>query len=354
MIPKYNLINPISGIVISTLLALSFNDLGATHQVVSKLYAEQSLYPETKPFNEGYLKVSEDHAIYFAEFGNPEGIPVVTSHGGPGSQCCEYWTTFFNPALYHVIMFDQRGAGRSVPFASMENNTPQHSVEDMEKLRHHLGIDKWVLFGGSYGSFLSLLYGETHPENSLGFVLRGIFLCREHDYKHLFYGMKSVYPEAWQEMVEIIPESERHDLITAFHKRVMDPDPAIHLQAARAFMRFDTLCAHLLPSATNLEEVETDIIGTLGVARAFIHYSANAFFVEENQLLNNLSRIAHLPAIIVQGRYDVICPPQGAYDLYQLWPRSELWYISNSGHSAAEPGTSQGLREAMDLLPSLL
>jgi len=340
--------------IVLFIMTLSINDLSATHQVVSKLYGEPSLYPQTKPYNEGHLKVSEDHSIYFAEFGNPNGIPVVTSHGGPGSQCYATWTTFFDPAIYHVVMFDQRGAGRSVPFASMENNTPQLGLEDIEQLRNHLKIDKWVLFGGSYGSFLSILYGETHPENCLGFVLRGIFLCRELDYKHLFYGMKASYPEAWQEMVEIIPESERHDLITAFHKRVMDPDPVIHMQATRAFMRFDTLCAHLVPTKEHLDKVNTDIISTLGVGRAFIHYAANAFFVEENQLLNNLSRIAHLPAIIVQGRYDVICPPQGAYDLYQQWPRSELWYISNAGHASSEPGTSQGLREAMDLLPSRL
>lgn len=334
------------------LALLTICSLDAAHQVVSKTYSEVDLYPETKPYNEGYLKVSGDHAIYFAEFGNPDGMPVVTLHGGPGSQCYESWTKVFNPELYHVVMFDQRGAGRSVPFASMENNTPQLAIEDMEQLRSHLGIDKWIVFGGSYGSFLSILYGETHPENCLGFVLRGIFLCREHDYKHLFYGMGAAFPEVWQEMVEILPESERDDLITAFHKRVMDPDPAIHMQAAIAFMRFDTYCAHLLPHEQDIAEVDTDIISTLGIGRAFIHYAANAFFVEENQLLNNLSRMAHLPAIIVQGRYDVICPPQGAFDLYQQWPRSELWFISDAGHSSSEPGTAQGLREAMDLLPS--
>ncbi len=342
----------IARLAVATLLAL--NGLSATHQIVNKLYTEQSFYTQTKPFNEGCLKVSQDHSIYFAEFGNPKGIPVITSHGGPGSQCYESWTKFFNPDVYHVIMFDQRGAGRSLPFASMEDNTPQAAVADMEKLRKHLGIDKWVLYGGSYGSFLSILYGETHPENSLGFVLRGIFLCREHDYKHLFYGMKTTFPEIWQEMVDIIPEDERGDLITAFHKRVMDPDPAIHMQAACAFMRFDTFCAHLVPDEQEIEEVNTDIISTLGIGRAFIHYAANAFFIEENQLLNNLDKIAHLPAIIVQGRYDVICPPQGAFDLYQQWPNSELWFISDAGHATSEPGISQGLREAMDLIQTLI
>lgn len=329
------------------ILFMSMNSL-ISHEIVNKLYASQDLYPQTKPFNEGHLQVSGGHSIYFAEFGNPEGIPVVTLHGGPGSQCYESWSSLFNPDVYHVIMFDQRGSGRSIPFASMENNTPQHSLQDIEELRHHLNVDKWVVFGGSYGSFLALIYGETHPENCLGFVLRGIFLGQEKDYKHLFYGMKATYPEAWDDMVSIIPECERHDLITAFHKRVMDPDPAVHLQAAIAFIRFDAICANLIPDQAEIAGVDTDIIGTLGIGRAFIHYAANAFFVEENQLLNNLSKITHLPAIIVQGRYDVICPPQGAYDLHKRWPGSKLWFISNAGHSQGEPGISQGLREAME------
>lgn len=322
--------------------------LHSVHQIINKMYQEQSLYSSTQPYNEGYLQVSEQHSIYFAEFGNPEGVDVVTIHGGPGSQCYSYWTSFFDPSVYHVVMFDQRGAGRSIPFAEMDENTPQNSVEDMEKLRNYLGVDRWIVFGGSYGSFLSLLYGEAYPENCLGFVLRGVWLCSEKEYKHLLYGMKANYPEVWDEMVADIPEDEREDLINAFHRRVMDPDPDVHLPAARAFMRFDIRCATLLPNLGSLQKVETNVISTLGIARAFIHYAANAFFVEEKQILNHISRIAHLPAIIVHGRYDVICPPQNAYDLYRQWPNSELWYISDAGHAASETGISQALREAMD------
>lgn len=330
----------------ATLLFTSF--VYASHQVVSKIYQEQSLYPQLKPFNEGYLKVSEIHSIYFAEFGNPQGTPVVTLHGGPGSQCEEFWTSLFNPEFYHVIMFDQRASGRSVPFAEMFDNTPQASVGDMEKLRAHLKVDKWIVFGGSYGSLLSLLYGETHPENCLGFVLRGIFLGTRSEYEHLFYGMKKTYPEAWEVMVADFQEHEKNDLISAFYKRVMNPDPSIHLPAAQAFMVFDTLCVKLIPTADDIQEVYSNTISTLGIGRAFIHHAAHEFFLKENQILDNLYRIDHLPAIIVQGRYDIICPPSNAFTLFQKWIKSELWFISDAGHATSD--VSQGLREAMDLI----
>jgi proline iminopeptidase len=333
---------------IALCLVLSSADLCATHQLVNKLYKEQNLYPQIEPFNEGFLQVSDGHSIYFAEFGNPQGIPVITLHGGPGSQCFASWTNLFNTDLYHVIMFDQRGAGRSVPFASMENNSPHYSIQDIEQLRHHLGVDKWILFGGSCGSFLALLYGEKYPENCLGFVLRGIYLGRECDSQHLIYGMRQTHPEAWHEMVQIIPMDEQHDLISALHRRVMDPDPEVHLEAARAFMRYDTICATLIPNTKRIDQVDTDIVSTLGIGRAYIHYAANGFFIEENQILNDLHKISHLPAIIVQGRYDVICPPQGAFELYQNWPQAELWYVSDAGHATNEFGISQGLKDAMD------
>jgi proline iminopeptidase len=326
----------------------------AKHDVVSKIYENDTLYTQSLPFNEGYLQVSDLHSIYYAEFGNPQGLPVVTVHGGPGSQCYASWTAFFDQQFYHIIMFDQRGAGRSKPFAEMNENNPQNSIEDMEKLRNHLAIDKWILFGGSYGSFLSILYGETHPERCFGFILRGIFLGRQQDYSYLFYGMKSYYPEAWDEMVELFPEDERSDLISSFYTRIMDPDPSIHLAAARAFMRFDTYCAHLVTDAATIDNVDQDDISTLGIGRAFIYYAAHAFFIEENQILNNLHKVSHLPAIVVQGRYDLICPPQGAYDLYKQWPTSELWFISDAGHSSKEPGIAQGLKEASENMKSLI
>lgn len=322
--------------------------------ITSKIYQDISLYPEIEPFHEGYLQVSDLHSIYYAQFGNPEGVPVVTSHGGPGSQCYPSWTSFFDPEFYHIIMFDQRGAGRSKPFAEMCDNSPQHSIADMEKLRNHLSIDKWVLFGGSYGSFLSILYGETHPERCLGFILRGIFLGRQNDYEHLFYGMKAHYPEEWERMICLLPEEEKSDILTSLFKRVMDPDPNIHLAAARAFMRFDTYCAHLVTDDDTIEKVYQDDTGTLGIGRAFIYYSAHRFFVEENQILQNLSSISHLPLIIVQGRYDLICPPMVAYELYKHWPKSDLWFVSDAGHSSKEVGISQALKEACDNMKSQL
>jgi proline iminopeptidase len=329
-------------------------DLYADKQVISKVFEGQAYYPQSEPFHEGFLQVSDGHTLYYAEFGNPDGVPVVTLHGGPGSQCYSSWTAFFDPEYYRIIMFDQRGAGRSTPFASMQSNTPQHTLEDIEQLRKHLDIEKWVLFGGSCGSFLAILYGEEYPQNCLGFVLRGIFLGREHDYTHLFYGMRNTHPEAWDTMVQTIPENERGDLIGAFHKRVMDPDPEVHLTAARAFMRFDLLCATLLPNSKKIDEVDTNYRSTLGIGRAYIHYSANGFFVRENQLLEELHKISHLPAILIQGRYDVICPPAGAFDLYQQWENCELWYVSDAGHAISEPGISQSLRQALDQMKGIL
>lgn len=331
-------------------LLMANSAIYGAHEVVSKKYSDFTFYEEIAPFNEGFLKVSDLHTIYYAEFGNPKGMPIVIVHGGPGGQCYETWVRMFDPEFYRIVMYDQRGGGRSTPFAEMEENTSQISVDDMENLRKKLLIDKWVLFGGSYGSFLSLLYGEMHPENCSGFILRGICLGREKDYKHLFYGMKQFYPEAFEEMIKDVPEQDRSDLISYFHKQVMNPDPVIHIAAAKAFMKFDTYCAYLVPTMQQIQEVDDDLICTLGVGKAFIHYAANGFFVENNQILNDLHKIAHLPAIIIQGRYDIICPPEGAYELYSDWKNAELWFISDAGHATVEPGISQGLREATDVL----
>lgn len=319
-----------------------------THEIFIKNFESLDLYQVLEPYEAGYLPVSELHQIYYAQFGNPNGVPVLVVHGGPGAGFSDDYSCFFDLSHYRVIMFDQRGAMRSIPFAEMEDNTPQRSVEDMEALRKHCGVDKWILFGGSWGSALSLLYGETHPEHVLGFILRGIFLGREHEYKHLFYGMGKTFPEAWNEMVQHLPEEEREDLISAFHKRVMNADPYVHLPAAHAFMRFDTICGSLLPDPRAVEDQGRDDDSSLSIGRAFIHYSYNHFFLAENQLLKDLPKITHLPAILVHGRYDMICLPQNAYDLYERWNNAQLWFISDAGHFASEPSTAQGLREATD------
>lgn len=309
----------------------------------------EKLYPKSKPYNEGYLQVSSLHKLYFSEFGNPAGIPVVTVHGGPGAGCDPNWAELFDPEVYHVVMFDQRGAKRSIPFAEMEQNTPSFSIQDMEQLRTHLGINQWIVFGGSWGSALSLLYSEAHPDNVLGLVLRGVFLAREKDYMHLFYGMYSTYPEAWDEMVATVgADASGKDLVAHLHAQVMSSDPAVALKAARAFMRFDMWCAFLYPTRELIDKVTQKDQDVLGIGRAFIHYSKNRFFIEENQILDHISQIAHIPTIIVQGRYDVICPVAEAYELHKVMPQSELWIVPDAGHSSSEPSIICSLKAAMD------
>lgn len=338
-------------LMLIAILCLS-SSLSAVHQVIDKHPEEEDLYPLSSPYVEGYLKVSDLHTIYYAQFGNPEGIPVIALHGGPGSQCYENWTRFFDPAIYRVIMFDQRGAGRSFPSAEMKENTPHHSVNDIELLRRFFGIEKWILFGGSYGSTLAILYGETYPEQVLAFILRGVTTSTREEYEHLFYGMKAVYPEYWEQMAAIFSKDEQRDLVSAFEKRIMDPNPEVHLPAARAFMYFDTRCATLVPNEKALEKILTGETETLNVARAFIHYSYNHFFLDEKQLLQNVHKIKHLPAILVQGRNDIICQPQSAYSLYVGWDNAELWFIPSAGHSANEKPIAQALKAAMDTIHS--
>ena len=325
-----------------------------SHEVTIKLYEELELYPNTAPYEEGYLQVSDQHRLYYAQFGNPDGVPVLVVHGGPGFGCSPAWSSFFDLAFYRVIMFDQRGSARSTPAGEMNDNTPQHSVADMEALRVHLGVDKWLLFGGSWGSALSILYGETHPERVTGFVLRGVFLARQKDYEHLYYGMKRTFPDAWDEMVQVIPEEERTDLIKALYNRVMDPDPQVHLPVAHAFMRYDAICGTLLPNPALLDHQSKNDHSVINVTRAFMHYSINHFFMEEDQLLNDLDKIAHLPAIIVQGRYDMICLPEGAYELYKKWNNANLWFVADGAHFSSEPSIAKGLKEAMDQMKPLI
>jgi proline iminopeptidase len=303
------------------------------------------------PFREGYLDVGDGHEIYFAEFGNPEGQPILVLHGGPAFGCFPSWTRWFDLEFYRVIMFDQRGAKRSRPFAEMRDNTPQKHVADIEKLREFLQVDQWILFGGSWGSTLSLLYGETHPDRVSGFILRGVFLGREEDYNHLFFGMRAHYPEAWDEMVETLGITDSSTLIETLYEKLMDPDPSVHLLAAHAFMRFDTICGSVLPDQKAVEEVARDDGQALNVARTFTHYSVHKFFLEEGQIMRDLGKIAHIPAIIVQGRHDHITPPIGAYLLHKGWPGSKLWIIPDAGHFASEFGSA--LKDATDTFRSL-
>lgn len=320
-------------------------DSAHTHQDIQ---CDHSLYPIQTPRQEGELKVSSIHTLFYATYGNPNGIPMVVLHGGPGAGCTDSLSRLFDLNRWNVVMFDQRGAMRSTPFACMDENTPQHSVADIETLRTHLGIKEWVVFGGSWGSTLAILYGQAHAKQCLGFILRGIFLGREQDYLHLFYGMGKVFPEAYDPFFHYIPEEERHDLLSAYHERIMDPDPAIHLDAARVFMRFDLMCSMHLPQLAEYEKLLQNDRFILGTTRAFLHYSVHRFFLEPNELLSHMHKIAHLPALIVHGRWDAICLPDMAYSLYQKWPKSALWMIQDGGHSANDPPIARALATATD------
>jgi proline iminopeptidase len=310
---------------------------------------DHPLYPIAQAREEGSLKVSGIHTLFYAVYGNPNGIPVVVLHGGPGAGCDDSLSRFFDLSQWNVVMFDQRGAMRSEPFCCMEENSSQHSINDIETLRNHLGIERWVVFGGSWGSTLALLYGQEHPEHCTGFILRGIFLGREQDYLHVFYGMGKIFPEAYEPFLHYIPVEERNDLFSAYYRRIFDPNPDVHLSAARVFMRFDITCSTHLPNPVALEKVVQNDRLILSMTRAFFHYSKHSFFIEPNQIISRMQRITHLPAIIVQGRWDAIDLPEMAYDLYQNWNNSKLWMITQGGHSANDPSIAAALATATDV-----
>ena len=304
------------------------------------------LYPEIKPYVTHRLQVESPHELYLEVCGNPKGLPVLFVHGGPGAGCEEYHRRFFDPNVYRIILFDQRGAGRSTPHASLENNTTWHLVADMEKIREHLGIDRWILFGGSWGSTLSLVYAETHPQRVLGLILRGIFLCRPWEI-HWFYqeGANHLFPDHWEDFIAPIPEPERHDLLHAHYRRLTSKDEIARMASAKAWSLWEGRSATLLPN-----KHVVDFFGSphtaLSLARIEAHYFAHHTFLDPDQILRDVSRLSGIPGIIVHGRYDVVCPIQNAWELARAWPDARLEIIPDAGHSAAEPGTSGALVRA--------
>ncbi|MBA3817048.1 MAG: prolyl aminopeptidase [Parachlamydiaceae bacterium] len=310
---------------------------------------DRPLNPICPAREEGYLKVSEKHTLFYAVYGNPKGVPVIVLHGGPGAGCSDSLAQAFDLNRWNVIMFDQRGAMRSEPFCCMEENSPDHSISDIESLRKHLGIEKWMVVGGSWGSSLALLYGQEHSEQCIGFILRGVWLVREQDYLHLIYGMGKIFPEAYEPVVNHIPEEERHDLLSAYYRRVCDPDPNIHMPAARAFMRFDFICSTHLPNSEYVEKIMQNDKLVLGVAKAFFHFAKHNFFLEPNRIISRMQRISHLPAIIINGRWDAICPSEMAYSVHKNWSNSKLWIVSQGGHTANEQGIAAALSAATDI-----
>jgi|TARA_E500000178_G_scaffold202822_1_gene200504 proline iminopeptidase len=308
-----------------------------------------SLYPPLEPYRAGYLSVGDGHSIYFEESGNPEGKPCVFVHGGPGGGSSPAARQFFDPKRYRIVLFDQRGCGHSTPHASLEANTTWHLIADMEQLREELAIDHWLVFGGSWGSTLSLAYAQKHPERVTELVLRGIFLLRPKEIRWFYQeGASSLYPDTWQNYLAPIPEDERSDLVSAFHKRLISDDETVRLAAARAWSVWEASTSFLHQNADFMEESDAPE-AALAMARIECHYFVNGgFFDSPNQLLENIDAIRHIPTEIVQGRYDVVCPPTTAWELHRAWPEANFRMVANAGHSAFDPANASALVSATD------
>ena len=307
------------------------------------------LYPPIEPYRSGRLKVSELHELHYEECGNPAGKPVVFLHGGPGGGCDAKMRRFFHPEKYRIVLFDQRGCGKSTPYASLEANTTSDLVADIEQLREHLGIGKWQVFGGSWGSTLALAYAERHPERVTELVLRGIFLLRREEVEWFYQkGASILFPDAWEPFLEHIPAEERGDMMTAYHKRLTSEDPAVRLAAAKLWSTWEGATSKLLPDAEFTGHYEEDEFA-LAFARIEAHYFVNNGFLEtDDQLLQGAQKIRHIPGVIVQGRYDVVCPMTSAWALHRAWPEADFVITPDSGHSAFEAPNSRALVAATD------
>jgi len=303
------------------------------------------LYPPIDCHESGFLRVDDVHALYYEQSGNPAGVPVLFLHGGPGAGSAPKHRQFFDPRHYRIVMFDQRGSGRSTPLGELKDNTPQHLAGDIERLRAHLKVDRWHVFGGSWGSTLALFYAIHHPACVLSLTLRGIFMMRQQELDWFLSGMGLFFPGAWEKFSSFIPESERGDLLRAYYTRLTNPDPAVHLPAARSWSLYESSCARLLPPTA--EELHSeDPAASFSIARMECHYFVRNRFAPDDFILQNISAIRHIPAVIVQGRYDVICPPASAYALHQAWPEARLIIVPDAGHSSSEPGITAALVDA--------
>ena len=305
-----------------------------------------SLFPEIRPNAQYRIAVEPPHELYVEECGDPRGLPVLFVHGGPGAGCEDYHRRFFDPNSYRIVLFDQRGSGRSTPHACLEKNTTQALVADMEIIREHLHIERWVLFGGSWGSTLSLVYAETHPERVLGLILRGIFLCRPHEIGWFYQaGANKIFPDYWQDFIAPIPENERHDLLHAHYRRLTGSDEIARMASAKAWSLWEGRTSNL-----QQKKSVTDFFGSahiaLSLARIEAHYFVHNSFLAPHQILQEARRLQNIPGIIVHGRYDIVCPLENAWDLHQAWPVARFHIIPDAGHSASEPGITQALVKA--------
>ena len=303
------------------------------------------LFPAIQPAQTWRLSVSDLHTLYIEESGNPKGTPVVFLHGGPGGSCEPGHRRFFNPEAYRIILFDQRGSGKSRPHASLEENTTWDLIDDLEKIREFLQIDRWVVFGGSWGSTLALAYAQTHPERVLGLILRGIFLAREHDVDWFFNGHASrIFPEAWQNFIEPIPEDERDDIIGAYYQRLTSDNEIVRMGAAKHWSIWEGSSVTLLPDKNVVDHFSDPHIA-LSIARIECHYFINNCFLRPNQLIEDMDKISHIPGYIVHGRYDLVCPIDQAFLLQEQWENAQLKIIPDAGHAVTEHGISKALVE---------
>jgi proline iminopeptidase len=305
------------------------------------------LFPEIGPYETGYLPLSGGHVMYWEQAGNPNGRPVLFLHGGPGAGAGAVHRRFFDPNFWRIVIFDQRGAGRSRPLGELDNNSTPDLVSDIEILRRHLAIERFLLFGGSWGSTLALAYAQAHPQRVAGAVLRGVFLGRPQEVEWFLHGMRLVFPEAHAAFSGFLPEAERSDLLGAYLRRLTSPDPSDHLPAARAWSVYEGTCSTLLPSPETVSGFSQDRTA-LGLARIEAFYFAHGLFLPPGGLLRHMDRISHIPAEIVQGRYDMICPAATAFDLAAAWRNARMTIVPDAGHSALEPGIRRALVAAVE------
>ncbi|HEY1260550.1 MAG TPA: prolyl aminopeptidase [Stellaceae bacterium] len=314
--------------------------------------SRRDLFAPIEPFRTGALRLDARHIMYWEESGNPRGSPVLFLHGGPGAGATSVHRRFFDPDHWRIVIFDQRGAGRSNPLGETRDNSPAHLVADIERLRLELRIEKWFVFGGSWGSTLALAYAEAHPDRCAGLVLRGIFLCRRAEIDWFLYGVRRVFPEAWRAFAGFLPEAERADILAAYHRRLTDPDPHIHMPAARAWSSYEGACSTLLPNPETAAAFSDDRLA-LGLARIEAHFFSHYLLDGEADLIAHIERVRHLPGIIVQGRYDMVCPIGSADTLARAWPEAEYVIVPDAGHSAMEPGIREQLVLATERMKRL-
>ncbi len=313
-----------------------------------------TLYPPIRPYSTHQLAVDDVHTLYVEESGNPNGMPAVFLHGGPGVGSFADNRRFFDPAHYRIIVFDQRGAGQSTPHAELTNNTTQKLVSDMEAIREHLQVDKWMLFGGSWGSTLALVYAETHPERVSHLILRGIFLCRPEDIAWFYApgGASRLFPDYWEDFIGALSEKERAEILQSYYARLTGKNELVRLSSAKAWSEWEGRCSTLDPNPA-LVDVVTQSHIALSMARTEAHYFMHDSFLQPNQILKNAHRLENISGVIVHGRYDAVCPVDGAYELHKVWPNSELQIVRDAGHSSGEPGITHALVRATNRIVKL-